>query len=222
MKRKQETPQKDNKRRRISNGRPNDKKPSNVKPHVKSNVNVKPSGVKPTDNKRKVEVVNQGPVKRARITNDPVKETTKGPVKETKTPKLVSSDDLKLDNTLWLKKFPMETLRVDKTHDGKRVLIVGMSGSGKSTAALDIMRFNKDIPVWMIISLTEEENHTFGPHVHPACIHNNLNIEALEGFRDRQKKKCKDWSIPNTKPVQYSRNPSAGIVLDVSTYVFTI
>jgi energy-coupling factor transporter ATP-binding protein EcfA2 len=98
--------------------------------------------------------------------------------------------------------------------DGKRVLIVGQSGSGKSTVALDIIRYNKHVPAWTVVSPSESRNHTFGPHVHPGAIHEDLNIPALDNFRQRQEKRCKDWQIPGTKPTQYFRSPAAALVLD--------
>jgi hypothetical protein len=125
-------------------------------------------------------------------------------------------DDETLDigNKIRIKKFPMAE-RINTTKDGKRVLIVGGSGMGKSTVALDVVRFNKHIPVWMVVSPTEGRNHTFGPHFPQGCIQDTLDIGALHRFKDRQEKRCEDWQVKGSKdPIRYHKDPSGGIILD--------
>lgn len=121
-------------------------------------------------------------------------------------------ETLDLNGTISIRKFDMTKLR--PTQEGKRVMIVGMSGSGKTTVAKDGLRLNKDIPVWMIVSPSESRNHSFGPHVHPLWIHDDLKIPELENFKKRQIQCGEKWQIPNTQPVQYSRDPCAALVLD--------
>ncbi|CAH6421125.1 VV A32-like packaging ATPase, partial [uncultured virus] len=118
-----------------------------------------------------------------------------------------------VSDTLFLRRFPMQE-RLHTRKEGKRVLIVGMSGSGKSTVALDILRFNRHNPGITVFSPSESRNHTFEPHVHPLFLHDELNIEELQEFRERQEARCADWQIPNTKPPEYSRDPSATLMLD--------
>lgn len=115
-------------------------------------------------------------------------------------------------NRITIKKFPLDKINTKK--DGKRVLIIGMSGSGKSVVTLNILNQCKDIPVWMVISPSESRNHTYEKYVHPGCIHDDLTIEALQAFRSRQEHVTSVWQIPNTDPIQYRRDPSAGIILD--------
>src|SRR5690606_22997215 len=106
-------------------------------------------------------------------------------------------DDIISLGEVKIHKFDMR--KINTEYDGKRVLIVGMSGSGKSTAALDVVRFNKHIPVWEVISTTEARNHTYGPHVHPACIHDTLTTATIERFKERQEQACMKWEIPGSK-----------------------
>lgn len=47
-------------------------------------------------------------------------------------------------------KFDMSKLNTNK--EGQRVGIFGMTGSGKSYLAIDIMRHNRSIPYWIILS----------------------------------------------------------------------
>jgi ABC-type dipeptide/oligopeptide/nickel transport system ATPase component len=126
------------------------------------------------------------------------------------------SEDIQFDGVTRIKKFDMSRVNVDI--EGQRVLIVGQSGSGKSSVTLDIMRYNKHIPVWMIVSPTEKMNNTYSPHVHPGCIHDDLVLKELRDFKKRQELRCgngpKGWRINDKKPFKYRRNPSAACILD--------
>jgi hypothetical protein len=130
-------------------------------------------------------------------------------------PKPLEDDELlDIGNKVRIRKFPIAE-RINTTKDGKRILIVGGSGMGKSTVALDIVRYNKHIPVWMIVSPTEGRNHTFEPHFPKGCVQDTLSIEALNRFKKRQEKRCEDWQVPGSKdPIRYFRDPSGGIILD--------
>lgn len=84
---------------------------------------------------------------------------TKGAVKTIKAGYVDKNDIMHISNTIKLKKFDMSTINTAK--DGKRVLIIGQSGSGKSTIVLELMKYNKHIPVWVIVSPSEGRNHTY-------------------------------------------------------------
>src|SRR5207244_1045243 len=82
-----------------------------------------------------------------------------------------------------------------------------------------IQYFSKRIPAWMILNPSEAGNHNYGPYVtNEGIIHDNDNpkelLPSLYNFKKRQIKKCKDWSISGTDPVEYNYDPSAGLVLD--------
>lgn len=122
-------------------------------------------------------------------------------------------DGIQIDGITRIRKFDMRRINIDV--DGQRILIVGQSGSGKSSITLEIMRYNKDIPVWMIVSPTEKMNQTYTPFIHPACIHDELDLASLRRFKKRQEDRCSKWRVPgSTKPFKYRRNPSGAVILD--------
>jgi len=110
---------------------------------------------------------------------------------------------------------PLDIRMVNTKKEGQRVGIFGMTGSGKSVVALSIMEANKHIPFWQIHSSSESRNHQYGRHMeNDLTIFEELNIEALEACKERQKIVCREWEIPNTDPVQYKYDPSIGIIID--------
>jgi ABC-type glutathione transport system ATPase component len=110
--------------------------------------------------KKKLNKLNDKKRKNDSDSNDRKSKAQKTSVKTIPAKVDVKKEDLlQVGDTIYIKKFPMETLHTK--YEGKRVLIVGklslifliltflgMSGSGKSTVALDIIRYNKDIPAW--------------------------------------------------------------------------
>lgn len=106
--------------------------------------------------------------------------------------------------------------------DGKRIGIIGASGSGKTRLVKELMRIHREIPVWTIFNPSESGNHAYTPHVeNGSIIHDNDDIKSLlqelAKFKKRQIKKCKDWTIPNTDPPQFDPDPSAALILDDMT-----
>ena len=113
---------------------------------------------------------------------------------------------------LRIKKFNLKCINTNR--EGKRILIVGRSGSGKSCAAIEIMRVLKDIPAWMIVSKSEAGNKNYSPFANEVIIHEEFNEEILYKLKNRQIKLCEDWLIPRTSPKEYYSDPSAVLVLD--------
>jgi hypothetical protein len=125
---------------------------------------------------------------------------------------VATPDLLRVTNTLYLRKFDIQTL---SHRDGKRIGIVGMSGSGKSRLMLEIMRFiNWHVPVWMVFNASESGNHMYGPHVEEICIHEKMDLSILEKFKKRQIDRCNKWRVPDSDPPEYIKNPTAGLILD--------
>jgi energy-coupling factor transporter ATP-binding protein EcfA2 len=103
--------------------------------------------------------------------------------------------------------------------DGKRIGIVGASGSGKSRLLLQLARFHKNIPAWCILNPSESANHMYEPYVeNVSVIHERDDIKEMEkilmDFKKRQISRCKKWSVPNTDPVEFDPDPSVGLILD--------
>lgn len=173
----------------------------------------KPKNEIKNDKKRKIDSNNNTNKRQKTIQRRPPDRLT-DPVRDTRKFPEAKKNLLKVGPAIVIKKFPIESIKVDSKHDGKRVLIIGMSGSGKSTSAIEIIRANRTIPLCRVISETESRNHTFGPYVHPLWISDELKLEYLEAFKRRQIETCEKWQIPNTKPVEYYRDPSAALILD--------
>lgn len=130
----------------------------------------------------------------------------------------VPDNMLRVGNKQYIYRFDPKVLNTKV--DGKRIGIIGASGSGKTRLLLQILRqIHKEIPAWMIINPSEAGNHAYGPVVeNEAIIHDNEDVkeilEDLRAFKERQVKCCKRWSIPGTDPIQYDPDPSAGLIVD--------
>lgn len=117
------------------------------------------------------------------------------------------------DNQVRIKRLDMS--RINTKKEGQRIGLIGMSGSGKSTVAVDIMKHNQNIPVWMVCSSSESRNHTYSPHLmNELTVHPDITADLLTRFKERQVKLCEKWQVPGTKPPQYYQDPSTGLILD--------
>jgi len=125
---------------------------------------------------------------------------------------------LRVGTKQYIYKFDPMVLNTER--DGKRIGVCGSSGSGKSRLIKEISRFHaKTIPAWMIVNPSEPGNHMYNANVvNESIIHDNDNpkelVKDIYGFKKRQIKRCKDWSIPGTDPIQYTQDPSGGLILD--------
>jgi hypothetical protein len=200
-----------NQKRRIDDDRSdNNKKQKVVSTFVSKQVNNAQN--LPINNKRPVPDSQSRPQQQDLKRTKVVAKTLGNPLREVR-----AGNDPNLLNCgkVVLRAFDIKKINTDI--DGKRVLISGQSGSGKSSVTLDIIKANRKIPAWAIFSPTEATNHTFGPYVHPGAIHDDLSIPELRKIKKRQETVCTNWQIPSEVPgghKKYKRNPSIGVILD--------
>lgn len=124
---------------------------------------------------------------------------------------------LRITNDKYIKLFDLS--RLNTKVDGKRILLLGASGSGKSCCAVHIARYHKDIPYWSIVNPSEDANHKWGRiSQNPAGVNNcddpDIWKTHIERFKERMIEANTKWSIPNTDPVEYVKDPTAALVLD--------
>jgi hypothetical protein len=150
-------------------------------------------------------------------TNIPISNKLK-PIEAPKVKKVSNPDILEISDEIGLKKFDLKKL--GEKSDGKRVGIVGMSGSGKSRLMIEIARENADIPAWCIINPSETTNKMYQRYVeNEGIIHDSPNadhiLEAMYKFKKRQMLACSEWAIPNTAdPIEYKHDVRGAIILD--------
>lgn len=87
---------------------------------------------------------------------------------------------------LSLKKFQIESLQPDAT-----ILLYGKRRSGKSYLARDILYHNKDIPIGLVFSGTEEANPFFGEFIPDTFIHPQYEPKLVSHLMVSQSHKVK-------------------------------
>lgn len=108
-----------------------------------------------------------------------------------------------METNIKLRKFDPSTMV-----DHAVVLVVGKRGSGKSIMLADLLYFQRDIPVGVVMSATEAGNKFYSKYVPDLFIHNDFDEDVLENVLRRQKKMI--WEC--------APNPNAFIVLDDCVY----
>lgn len=96
----------------------------------------------------------------------------------------MGQDDLR---ELSLKKFKLKDIAPAST-----VLLIGARGSGKTFLLRDILYENKQIPMGLIFSGTEEANRFFGDFFPDTFIHGEYKPELIESSILQQKKKVSE------------------------------
>ena len=94
-----------------------------------------------------------------------------------------------------LKKFSMATIASNSI-----IVLIGKRKGGKSSLVLDFLSYHTDIPVAMVISPTDEFNHTFRGVIPEIFIHHEFNPTALNTFLKRQQEKTKRSQIDGSDP----------------------
>lgn len=83
-------------------------------------------------------------------------------------------------------------------------LAIGPSGSGKSVILKNMLQAKSEfIPVALVVSETEDVNHTFSPHVPDLFIYSKMSADIISRLQNRQ-----------TVASQYLPNAWATLILD--------
>ena len=70
--------------------------------------------------------------------------------------------------------------------DGKKIVFIGKTNTGKSTLVLDYLYYHRSIPIVSVISPTDIYNRTFSPHIPSMLIHDKYTPELIESIVKRQ------------------------------------
>jgi len=124
---------------------------------------------------------------------------------------------LRCTDTIILKRYDLKLLG-DK-NEGKRIGLIGASGSGKTKLMIEMMKANMDIPAWMIVNPSESANRAYSRFVpSPGVIHDSPDVdkilEKVYKFKKRQYVVCDKWGIPDSDPLEFYHDPRAGLVID--------
>lgn len=88
------------------------------------------------------------------------------------------------------------------------LLFIGKRNTGKSTLVKDIMWYNKNIPIGMIMSPTEESNSFYASMIPDLFIYNDYEPDAVDKLIKRQRRAVK----------KKLKNPNAFLLLDDCMY----
>lgn len=90
--------------------------------------------------------------------------------------------------TLELKKFDMRTISFKSNENkGPVVVLIGRRDTGKSFLVRDLLYYQQDIPIGVVIAGTEEGNGFYSKLVPKLFIHHEYNTAIVENILKRQK-----------------------------------
>jgi len=110
--------------------------------------------------------------------------------------------------TLLLKKFDMGHIKRDRI-----CLFVGKRGCGKTTLLKDLLWYNHDLPVGMVMSGTEESNSFYQSFIPNSWIYSDFNTAAFDTFMDTQKKVARQYNEG-----KFKFDPHSFLLLDDCLY----
>jgi hypothetical protein len=93
--------------------------------------------------------------------------------------------------TIHLSKFNMRSIPVYDKYDisnGKKLVFIGQSGSGKTKLIVDFLANHSDFPYVVCISPSEDMNKTFSPHIPQIFIHKKYSTKLIKDIMQRQRK----------------------------------
>lgn len=82
----------------------------------------------------------------------------------------------------------LQKFKMTKVGDNKVIVLIGARGRGKSTALIDYLYHNQDIPFATCIAPTDVFNFTFTPHIPSRFIFSDYTPELVSKFLSRQQK----------------------------------
>ena len=117
--------------------------------------------------------------------------------------------------SLELKKFDMKTISF-KIHEAKGpvVVLVGRRDTGKSYLVRDLLYYQQDIPLGVVVAGTEEGNGFYGKMVPKLFIHNEYNTAIIENVLKRQKGVLREMEAYKKSNI----DPRAFVILDDCLY----
>jgi hypothetical protein len=121
--------------------------------------------------------------------------------------------------SLELKKFDMKTISF-KIHEAKGpvVVLVGRRDTGKSYLVRDLLFYQQDIPLGVVVAGTEEGNGFYGKMVPKLFIHNEYNTAIIENVLKRQKGVLKQMKKQVEAFKKSNIDPRAFVILDDCLY----
>lgn len=84
--------------------------------------------------------------------------------------------------------FDIKPFNMDMIDDGKKIVFLGKTGSGKSVLIIDYLYHHRTVPIVNVISPTEEMNGTYSPHIPQALIYDTYDESIIDNIIKRQKK----------------------------------
>jgi len=114
---------------------------------------------------------------------------------------------------LELKKFDPSVIRNDSV-----VCFIGRRNTGKSVCMKDILSYNKDIPVGVVISPTESANGFFEKFIPKMLIYDEYSSDISKKFLDRQIKINIEKKMEIKKNGTSDIDPRAFLILDDCLY----
>ena len=121
--------------------------------------------------------------------------------------------------SLELKKFDMKTISF-KIHEAKGpvVVLVGRRDTGKSYLVRDLLYYQQDIPLGVVVAGTEEGNGFYGKMVPKLFIHNEYNTAIIENVLKRQKGVLREMKKQVEAYKKSNIDPRAFVILDDCLY----
>ena len=114
---------------------------------------------------------------------------------------------------LELKKFVPTKIKSDSV-----VVFIGKRNTGKSYCMKDIMSYNRDIPVGVVVSPTERANGYFEKFIPKMLIYDDLEEKLVSKFLNRQINITKDKKRELEKHGSSTIDPRAFLILDDCMY----
>ena len=114
---------------------------------------------------------------------------------------------------LELKKFDPTKIKSDSV-----VVFIGKRNTGKSYCMKDIMSYNRDIPVGVVVSPTERANAYFEKFIPKMLIYDELEEKLVSKFLNRQINITKDKKRELEKHGSSTIDPRAFLILDDCMY----
>jgi hypothetical protein len=114
---------------------------------------------------------------------------------------------------LELKKFDPTKIKNDSV-----VVFIGKRNTGKSYCMKDIMSYNRDIPVGVVVSPTERANGYFEKFIPKMLIYDELEEKLVSKFLNRQINITKDKKRELEKHGSSTIDPRAFLILDDCMY----